>query len=97
MNKITEDIVSVTFAKYEDAKAYVQKQGFDFWRGQVVSMGEGYEHIFIFEYPHKLDLNKVCRMADFRCAQRKVQPGDQLPRLMNFIQVSVKQLIINLK
>ncbi len=80
------------FSDFKKARDFVIGQGFKYSEGKPISMGEGYEHIFIYEYPHKTDLNKTCRLADLQNIQKKVQPEDNIPVLFDFFQVSIQTL-----
>ncbi len=84
-------MITETFQEYNKAKEYVLRQGFEYWRGKPISMGEGYEHIFISEFNHKDNSNLVCRMADLRFEQYKRQSENELPRIIGFVQVSIKE------
>lgn len=84
-------MITKIFQDYQKAKEYIWDQGFIFFKERFINMGEGYEHIFVSEYPHKYE-NKVCRMADLRWEQYKIQPGDTVPRIIGFIQVSIKDI-----
>jgi len=89
--KVEPETTDWTFEKMEDANSCLCRQGFAYWTGKHVDMGEGFEHVFVFEYDHKYDPTLVCRIADLRSAQYKAQPGDRLPRIVGFVQVSVKK------
>jgi len=86
-----EQYINKTFTFYHDARAYIMNQGFDYFGGIPINMGEGYEHIFIYEYRHKTKLT-ICRMADLRMSMRKLKDTDTIPDLIDFIQVSIKNI-----
>lgn len=87
-----ENYINETFLEYEKARDYIISKGFDYWNGETpVTMGEGYEHIFIYEYKHKTE-PVICRLADLRWEQRKVKDKDRIPKLIGFIQVSIKEI-----
>lgn len=86
-----ENYINKTFTVYSEARSYILDQGFDYFKGVPIKMDEGYEHIFIFEYKHKTDPT-ICRMADLRAIMRKVKDGDRIPNLIDFIQVSIKNI-----
>lgn len=79
------------FQDYDKAKEYVIRQGFDYYRPLPISMGEGYEHICILEYNHKTNPESVCRIADLRFEQYKRKTEDEMPRIIGFVQVSIKE------
>lgn len=90
--EFSDIMTSEIFTEMEKAIEYLKAQGFNYWSGKHVPMDEGYEHVFVFEYTHREDKNLVCRIADMRSAQYKAQPGDRLPRIIGFIQVSIKKV-----
>ena len=84
-------MITKTFTEYADARNYIIGKGFEYWKGKHISMGEGYEHIFVFEYKHKYE-QTICRMADLRWEQRKIKDKDRIPDIIGFIQVSIKEI-----
>lgn len=78
------------FPDFKKAKDFVISQGFNYSEGKLICMGEGYEHIFVYEYTHKTDSNKKCRMADLQYVQRKPKTNEEIPVLFDFFQVSIQ-------
>jgi hypothetical protein len=78
------------FDDFKKAKQFVIDQGFSYWSGKPIVLGEGFEHIFMYEYQHKHDINKVCRMVDLQNVQLKPKDSDNMPVLLDFFQVSIK-------
>lgn len=86
-----ENCINETFTRISDARKYIIDKGFNLFTETFVNMGEGFEHIFTWDYKHKYD-NTICRMCDLRWAQRKVKNTDRIPQLIGFIQVSIKEI-----
>ena len=77
-------------AKHESiasAESSARAHGYDITKGSFIDMGEGYEHIWVWEYIHP-HANKKCRIADLRWAQYKIKDGDTIPRIVGFVQLS---------
>lgn len=88
--------LNATFLDWDSVRSFVLDQGFDYWKGIPIKMGDGYEHIFVYEYPHKDNCfnspSRFCRAADLRWECRKPKPGEPektVPDLIGFIQVSL--------
>ncbi len=79
------------FKEYEKAKDFVCSQGFLYSEGKPISMGDGYEHIFIYEYTHKYDSKKICRMADLRGVQLK-NSTKTISEFLDYFQVTIKEI-----
>lgn len=86
-----ENYINETFTEIAEAKKYIAGKGFELFTETFVNMGEGFEHIFTWDYKHKYD-NTICRMCDLRWSQRKVKDTDRIPKLIGFIQVSIKEM-----
>lgn len=86
-----ENYINETFTEIAQAKKYIIDRGFELFSETFVDMGEGFEHIFTWDYRHRYDLT-ICRMCDLRWAQRKVKDTDRIPTLIGFIQVSIKPI-----
>lgn len=86
MKELTEQ-----FKDYQKAKEFVSNQGFLYSEGKPISMGDGYEHIFIYEYKHKYDSTKICRMADLRGVQLK-KSNKTIPEFLDYFQVTIKEI-----
>jgi hypothetical protein len=71
------------------AEQYLAEQNFKL-PGKFIDMGEGYEHIWMWEYQHKYDAGKIARLADLRFAQRKVKDEDTIPNIIGTIQITIK-------
>ena len=82
-------MITKRFIDYKDARSYVQEQGFDYFKGKYINIGEGYEHIFIEEFKHKTN-ESLCRVADLRFETYKRKNENDLPQIIGFIQVSIK-------
>lgn len=81
--------LNATFSDWDSARSFVLDQGFDYWKGVPVNMGEGLEHIIAYDYPCSTSLSRFCRVVDLRFESRKPKPGKTLPELIGFIQVSL--------
>lgn len=86
-----EDYINETFPEMAQAKKYIIDKGFNLFSETFVNMGEGFEHIFTWDYKHKYE-NTICRLCDLRWAQRKVKDEDRIPHIIGFIQVSIKDI-----
>lgn len=82
-------IESKPFKDTESAMFFVRENNFDIQTEKHIAMDEGYEHVFIFEYQHKYDKTKVCRVCDLVSVQRKCS-DNRIPQLFGFVQVSIK-------
>lgn len=86
-----QDCINETFDEMAQAKKYIVDKGFELFTETFVDMGEGFEHIWAWDYRHRYDLT-ICRLCDLRWAQRKVKDTDRIPKLIGFIQVSIKEI-----
>lgn len=84
-----ENCINETFTEISEAEKYIARKGFI--NPVFVDMGQGFEHIWTWEYRNKYR-NEICRMCDLRWAQRKVKDTDRIPSLIGFIQVSIKEI-----
>lgn len=87
---MSENIELIKMPDNEKAKEYIRNLGFNTVREKWIPSPEGFEYLFIFEYEHMRDKNKVARIWDLRYVQRKVRPGEVLPVLFDFVQVAIK-------
>lgn len=78
-----------TFETITGAEGVAQIYGYDIQSAKFIDMGDGYEHIWVWEYKHK-HTSSLCRIADLRSAQYKVKEGDRIPNIIGFVQLSTR-------
>jgi len=77
------------FETISGAESTANTYGYDIKHPEFINMGEGYEHVWVWEYKHKFT-SSLCRIADLRSVQRKVKEGDRIPNIIGFVQLSTK-------
>ena len=78
--------------QFEDtlkAEDYLKDKGFDIINKKIISFGEGYEHIFCWEFMNKYNKD-IARIADLRCCKRK--KGNLSNALFKHVQVAIKNI-----
>lgn len=86
-----ENCINETFTEMSEARRYMISRGFNMFSETFVNMGEGFEHIWTWDYNHKTE-DRICRLCDMRWAQRKAKDADRIPQIVGFIQVSIKEI-----
>ncbi len=89
-NLIPSNIQLLKFDDTQKARKFLRDSNFDVSKEKWLPMEEGFEYIFLFEYPHKYDSQKIARMCDLVGIQRKLREGESIPQLFDFVQVAIK-------